>query len=170
MLHIYECYSSRTSHSWWIAHSSNANREVVTTLTSFYNDLTDRMFLLLKFAPGTTFTSWSQHRFVVIGKPEWQVHKASHCGRKYTGFNFSHYEMPFPYSRLYSVREVWFVSTCHSRQGISCVCVPLRPRKWPRFCIAFRFCPSAWTPRFQRVEFSIASTRTMLAVSAVAPS
>jgi len=26
-----------------------------------------------------------------------------------SGFNFSHHELPFPYSRLYSVREVWFV-------------------------------------------------------------
>ena len=56
---------------------------------------------------------------------------------RYSGFN-SHYELPFPYSRLYSVREVWFVSTCHSRQGISCVRAPLRPRKWPRFRICFR--------------------------------
>ena len=28
-----------------------------------------------KVAPGTTFTSWSKHRFVVIGKDEKQVHK-----------------------------------------------------------------------------------------------
>ena len=33
-----------------------------------------------------------------------------------------------------------------------------------------RFCPSAWAPRFQRVELCIASARTTLAVSAVAPS
>ena len=33
-----------------------------------------------------------------------------------------------------------------------------------------RFCPSAWTPRFQRVVLCIASARTSLAVSAVAPS
>jgi len=32
------------------------------------------------------------------------------------------------YSLLYAVREIWFVSTCHSRQGISCVRAPLRPR------------------------------------------
>ena len=30
------------------------------------------------FAPGTTFTSWSKHHFVVIGKAEQQVRKASH--------------------------------------------------------------------------------------------
>ena len=36
-------------------------------------------------------------------------------------------------------------------------------------CI-IRFCPSAWTPRFQEVELCIASARTTLAVSAVAPS
>ena len=32
------------------------------------------------------------------------------------------------YSLLYSVREVWFVSTCHLRQGNSCVRAPLRLR------------------------------------------
>jgi len=58
---------------------------------------------------------------------------------------------------------------CHSRQGISCARAPLRPRKWPRFGILhWKF--TAWTPRFQRVEFCIASARTTLALSAVAPS
>jgi len=37
----------------------------------------------------------------------------------YSGFTFSYYELPISYSRLYSVREVWFVSTCHSCQGNS---------------------------------------------------
>ena len=32
------------------------------------------------------------------------------------------------YSLLYPVREIWFVSTCHLRQGNSCVRAPLRPR------------------------------------------
>jgi len=32
------------------------------------------------------------------------------------------------YSLLYSVREIWFVSTCHLRQGNSCVRAPLRLR------------------------------------------
>ena len=32
------------------------------------------------------------------------------------------------YSRLYSVREIWFVSTCYSRQGNSCVRAPLHSR------------------------------------------
>jgi len=32
--------------------------------------------------PGTTFTSWSKHHFVVIIKAEQQVRKASHCGTK----------------------------------------------------------------------------------------
>ena len=31
-----------------------------------------------------------------------------------------------------------------------------------------RFCPSAWTPRFERLELCIASARTTLAVSAAA--
>jgi len=43
---------------------------------------TDRTVLFVKVAPGTTFTSWSQHNFVAIGKPGQKVHKASHCGSK----------------------------------------------------------------------------------------
>ena len=38
--------------------------------------------LFAKVASGTTFTSWSKHHFVVIGKAKQQVHKASHCGNK----------------------------------------------------------------------------------------
>jgi len=33
-------------------------------------------------SPGTTFTSWSKHRFLVIGKVEQQVRKASHFSSK----------------------------------------------------------------------------------------
>jgi len=40
--------------------------------------------------------------------------------------------------------------------------------KWPRHALLSKI--SAWTPRFQWVEFCIASARTTLAVSAVAPS
>ena len=36
----------------------------------------------VKVAPGTTFTSWSKHHFVVIGKVERHVRKSSHCGSK----------------------------------------------------------------------------------------
>jgi len=54
------------------------------------------------------------------------------------------------------------VSTCHSCQGISCV------RAWPRF--AFVFVHRRGHHVFQRVELCIASARTTLAVSAVAPS
>ena len=43
----------------------NAKREVTTTSPPFYNE----PHLLVKAAPGTTFTSWSQHHFVAIGKP-----------------------------------------------------------------------------------------------------
>ena len=38
------------------------------------------------------------------------------------------------------------------------------------YALHFRFCPWAWTPRFQGVELCTTSTRTTLAVSAVAPS
>jgi len=55
------------------------------------------------------------------------------------------------YSWLYSVREIWFVSTCHSRQGNSCVRAPLRSRSNLDWALFSKF--SAWTPRLQRVEF-----------------
>jgi len=38
--------------------------------------------LFVKVVSGTTFTSWSKHHFVVIGKAEQQVRKPSHCGIK----------------------------------------------------------------------------------------
>jgi len=71
------------------------------------------------------------------------------------------------YSLLYSVHEVWFVSTCHLRQGNSCVHAPAFAHDLDSHCI--RFCPSVWTPRFERVELCIVSARTTLAISAVAP-
>jgi len=52
---------------------------VATTSLPFYNKL---HVLCMKSAPGTTFTSWSQHHFVAIGKPEQRVGKALHCGNK----------------------------------------------------------------------------------------
>jgi len=38
--------------------------------------------LFVKVVPGTTFTSWSKHHLVVIGKADQQVRKASHCRTK----------------------------------------------------------------------------------------
>jgi len=52
------------------------------------------------------------------------------------------------YSQLYSVREIWFVSTCHSRQGNSCVRAPLRSRSNPVSQLHSKFRPSARTPRW----------------------
>jgi len=59
----------------------NTNREVATT-SPFYNKPHWSQILFEKAASGTTFTSWSQHHFVAIGKPEQYVRKASHCGSK----------------------------------------------------------------------------------------
>jgi len=61
----------------------NASEEVATASPRFYNE-TNRSHVLffVKAAPGTTFASWSQHHFDAIGKPEWHVRKASHCGSK----------------------------------------------------------------------------------------
>ena len=88
----------------------------------------------------------------------------------YSGFNFSHSDLPFhtryciPYMRsgLYQlvIRVKGFrVCALHCDLAITLI----------THCI-IRFCPWAWTPRFQGVELCIASARTTLAVSAVAPS
>ena len=81
----------------------------------------------------------------------------------YSGFTFSHYDLPFPTrycipylrSGLYQlvIRFKGFRVSAHDLDS---------------HCN--RFCPSAWTPRFQGVEFCIASAQTTSAVSAVAPS
>jgi len=81
----------------------------------------------------------------------------------YSGFNFSHYDLlfptryciPFVRSGLYQlvIRVKGFRVYAHD-PDLHCI----------------RCCPSAWTPRYQRVELCIASARTALAVSAVAPS
>jgi len=62
---------------------NNTNGEVATT-TPPYNEphRSHVLFAKAKAAPGTTFTSWSQHHFAAIGKPEWHVRKASHCSNK----------------------------------------------------------------------------------------
>jgi len=59
-----------------------ANGENATTSLPFYNEPHRPHILPLTAAPDTTFTSWSQHHFVAIGKPKWQVRKASHYGSK----------------------------------------------------------------------------------------
>ena len=59
----------------------NANEQVATTSPPYYYE-PHWLHLFMKAAPGTTFISWLQHHFVVIGKPEQLVHKASHCGSK----------------------------------------------------------------------------------------
>jgi len=56
--------------------------EVITTSLQFYNVLHWSHALFVKVAPGIALTSWSQHHFFAIGKPELQKHKASQCGNK----------------------------------------------------------------------------------------
>jgi len=76
------------------------------------------------------------------------------AARMYSGFNFSHYDLPFP--THYCIPYV--------RSGLSqlvirvkgfrvCAfhCVRANDLDYITHCI--RFCPSAWTPHFQRVEF-----------------
>ena len=51
----------------------NASGEVTTTFPAFYNEPHRSHVLCVKAEPVTTFTSWSQHHFVAIGKPERHV-------------------------------------------------------------------------------------------------
>jgi len=56
----------------------NASLEVAATFPRFCNEPHLLHTLFVKFVPGTTFTSWAKHHFVVIGKAEQQVRKAFH--------------------------------------------------------------------------------------------
>ena len=56
----------------------NASGEVATTPPPFYNEPHWLHVLFVNAAPSTPFTSWSQHHFVAIRKPEQQVRKVSH--------------------------------------------------------------------------------------------
>jgi len=51
-------------------------------IPSFFNKPHLLHVLFVKVVPGTIFTSWSKHHFVVIGQAEQQVRKPSHCGPK----------------------------------------------------------------------------------------
>jgi len=55
----------------------NANGEIATTFPPFYNEPHQSHVLFMKAVLGMTSISWSQHHFVVTGKPEQQVRKAS---------------------------------------------------------------------------------------------
>jgi len=81
--HIYLCVALCAHPICGESHfQRNINWEVATTSLPFCSELHLSHILCEKFAPGTTFTSWSKHHFVVIGKPRRQVCKASHCGSK----------------------------------------------------------------------------------------
>ena len=58
----------------------NTTGEVATTSPPFYNEPHRSHVLCVKAEFSTTFTSWSQQHFVVIGNPKRHMHKASHCG------------------------------------------------------------------------------------------
>jgi len=60
----------------------NTTGEVATTSPPFYNEPHQSHVLCVKAELGTTFTSWSQHHFYLIGNPEQHVRKASHRGSK----------------------------------------------------------------------------------------
>jgi len=61
------------------AFQHNTSSEVIAaTSPPFFNESRRLHVLYVKAEPGRTFTSWSQHHFVAIGKPERHVRKASH--------------------------------------------------------------------------------------------
>jgi len=60
----------------------NANGEIGTAFPRFCNEPHQLHVLFVKVALGTTFAFCSKHNFVVIGKAEQHVLKASHCGSK----------------------------------------------------------------------------------------
>jgi len=65
---------------------------------------------------------------------------------RYSGFNFSHYDLPFP--TRYCIPYV--------RSGLYQLVIRVKgfrvsAHDLDTHCM-IRFCPSAWTPRFQRVE------------------
>ena len=69
ILHTYPvCGESHVQH--------HDNREVETAVPPFYNKPHRLHVLSMKSAPGMIFTSWSQHHFVAIRKPERHVHKS----------------------------------------------------------------------------------------------
>ena len=63
-------------------HTFNATPAEKLQQLRFCNESHLLHVLFVKVVPGTTFTSWSKHHFVVIGKAEKQVRKASHCRTK----------------------------------------------------------------------------------------
>ena len=70
VLHIFRCFSSHTSCSWWITHSMQHQPRGCNNIPSFLQQTAHSFcahVLFVKAAPGTTFTSWSQHYFVAIG-------------------------------------------------------------------------------------------------------
>jgi len=60
----------------------NASGEVAITSPPFFDEPHRSHVLCAKAKPGTHSTSWSQHHFVAIGKPDLHVRKALHCGSK----------------------------------------------------------------------------------------
>ena len=68
--HIYVCCSSHTSHSWWVARSTQRQLRGYNNIHSFLQRTAPIARLFVKVAPGTTFTSWSQHHFVAVEKHE----------------------------------------------------------------------------------------------------
>jgi len=82
--HIFVCCSLLTSRTWCITLSTQRQLRRCNNIPSFLQRTAPIVGYVpfVKVAPGTTFTSWSKHHIVVIGKAEQQVRKASHCGSK----------------------------------------------------------------------------------------
>jgi len=87
----------------------------------------------------------------------------------YSGFNFSHYELPFPtrYCIPY-VRSGLYQLVIRVKGFRVCALHCVRANNLDFAFLHWNL--SSWSPRFERVVLCIASARTTLAVSAVAPS
>ena len=77
--------SSLVMFMYWACENHTFNTtptEICNSIPSFFamNHLLHVLFV--KVVPGTTFTTWSKHHFVTIGKTEQRAHKTSRCGTK----------------------------------------------------------------------------------------
>jgi len=113
----------------------NVNEEIATTFPPFYNELYRSHVLLVKSAPGTTFTSWSQH------------HLSGKCAKLHTvagSNNRDHLTRSLYYClfvpHLYGccssrASHSWWITHSTERQ----------PRGCNTICISFWVIPLSWS-------------------------
>ena len=101
----------------------NANGQVATASPPLYSEPHRSHVLSEKAAPGTTFTSWSQHHFFAIGKPERQVrnYESNQQQRSHAMTLLLHVRATYIY-RCYSSRtsHSWWIPHSPQRQRRGC--------------------------------------------------